>query len=89
MAFETKPNSGSMFKNDQKEQDTHADYRGSALIDGVDYWMDAWIKTAESGRKWMSFSFKPKQRAAAAPAPVAPKRQSSRFEDSDENSPPF
>lgn len=84
MAFETKPNSGSMFKNDQKEQDNHADYRGSALIDGVDYWMDAWIKTAETGRKWMSFSFKPKQKPTTVPvrqAAAAPGRRSSQMDD--------
>ena len=35
--------------------------------------MDAWLKSAESGRKWMSFSFKPKQKQAAS-KPQAPQR---------------
>ena len=61
MAYEQKNNSGSLFKNERKEKDTHADYRGECLIEGVAYYMDAWLKTAESGRKWMSFSFKPKR----------------------------
>ena len=61
MAYEQKNNSGSLFKNERKEKDTHADYRGECLIDGQAFYMDAWLKTAESGRKWMSFSFKPKQ----------------------------
>lgn len=54
-------NSGALFKNDRKEKETQPDYTGQALINGVDYWMDAWMKEAESGRKYMSFSFKPKE----------------------------
>lgn len=54
-------NSGTLFKNDRKEQPNHADYKGSAMIDGVEYWMNAWIKEGkESGKKFMSFSFQPK-----------------------------
>lgn len=60
MAYEQKPNSGSLFKNDRKEQDTHADYRGSAVIAGVDHWIDAWINESSSGVKYMSLKFKPK-----------------------------
>jgi hypothetical protein len=60
--YEQRDNTGSLFKNLNKEKDTHADYRGECLIDGVAYYMDCWLKTADSGRKWMSFSFKPKAR---------------------------
>lgn len=67
MAFEQRNNSGSMFRNDRKEKDTHPDYKGSALIDGVEYWMDAWIKTSKDGRKFMSFAFKPKAEAQSTP----------------------
>ncbi len=69
--YEQRDNTGSLFKNEKKEKDTHPDYRGECLIDGVAYYMDTWMKTADSGRKWMSFSFKPKQ---AQPAPP-PQRQ--------------
>lgn len=61
MSYQQRDNSGSLFRNEHKEKDTHADYRGECLIDGVPYYMDAWLKTAESGRKWMSFAFKPKE----------------------------
>mgnify|MGYP001299194652 CR=1 FL=1 len=37
MAYEMKENSGSLFKNERREKDTHAHARGSALIDGVEY----------------------------------------------------
>ena len=35
-----------LFKNDRKESDSHPDYKGSAEVEGVEYWLAAWIKTA-------------------------------------------
>ena len=62
LAYEQKPNTGSLFKNDRKESDSHPDYKGSALIDGLgDCWLDAWINTAKDGSKYMSLKFKPKE----------------------------
>ena len=61
MAYEIKPNSGSLFKNDNKATDSHPDYKGSGLIDGVEYFLDAWINTAKDGSKYMSLKFKPKE----------------------------
>ena len=58
----TYDNSGSLSRNERKEQPNHADYRGKATIDGVEYWISAWIKTGENG-KWLSLSFKPKEEA--------------------------
>lgn len=60
MAYEQKEDSGSLFKNDRKEKDTHADYRGTALIGGVEMWIDAWLNESSSGVKYMSLKFKPK-----------------------------
>ena len=67
MAYETKPNTGSMFSNKDKpdQRENGPTHSGTALINGVEYFMDAWVKTAESGKKWMSFSFKPKQKQPA------------------------
>ena len=53
MAYE---NSGALFKNDRKEKDSHPDYKGSALVDGADYWISAWIKEGQKG-KFMSLAF--------------------------------
>ncbi len=71
MAYEQKDMSGSLFRNDKKEADTHADYKGSALLGGVEHWVDAWINTSAAGTKYMALKFKPKdqaQREVAAPA---------------------
>lgn len=82
---------GVLFKNEDKEQDSHPDYRGNAQIEGIGYFMDAWINTAESGRKYMSFRFKKKEKQASAPAgkPAASKtaKTSTGFDDMDDDIP--
>ncbi len=60
MAFEQRDMSGSLFKNDRKEKDSHPDYTGNGMIDGRSYWFSAWIKKDKNGRSFMSLSFKPK-----------------------------
>ncbi len=74
MSYETRDNTGKLFKNEKKEKDSHPDYTGTALVNGVEHYMDAWLKTSDSGRKWMSFSFKPKQAKAPPPAPAPSRR---------------
>lgn len=61
MAYEQRDNTGSLFKNDRKETDSHPDYKGSALLNGVEHWVDAWINQARDGSKYMSLKFKPKE----------------------------
>ncbi len=68
MAYEQKDLTGSLFKNDRKETDSHPDYKGSALINGVEHWLDAWINTAKDGSKYMSLKMKPKEARGGAPA---------------------
>lgn len=60
MAYEMKDNSGSLFKNDRREKDTHPNAKGQALIDGVEYWVDAWTNEARDGSKYQSLKFKRK-----------------------------
>ena len=62
-----KDNSGSLFVNDKKERDSQPDRRGSARIEGVDYWVSGWVKRKEDGTAWMSMSFSRKEAAPAAP----------------------
>src|SRR5262245_18594540 len=66
VAFEQKDNSGSVWVNDRKEQDTHPDRTGSAKIDGVDYWVNGWLRKTNDGKPYLSLSFKPKQDKPAA-----------------------
>lgn len=69
MAYDN-TNRGILFKNDRKEKDTQPDRTGSINIEGVEYFLDGWIKTSESGRQFMSLSVKRKEKQPqAAPAP--------------------
>lgn len=64
MAYEHKPGSGSMFKNDKKESDNHPDFKGDGMApDGTMVWLDAWIKKPEGKKPFLSVSIKPKQSA--------------------------
>jgi hypothetical protein len=68
-----KDNSGALFKNDRKENEKQPDYKGSATIDGVDYWISAWINVSQKDgkTKYMSLGFTRKVEAEPAkPSPA-------------------
>ena len=66
MSYEQRDNSGSLFKNDKKTTDKHPDRKGSAMIDGVNYWVSGWVKQDKNGNPWMSLSFQAKDGAQQA-----------------------
>lgn len=64
MAYETRDNSGTLFRNEKKEKDTHPNMNGTCMIDGVEYWISAWTKEGAKGR-FQSLAFKRKEPKAA------------------------
>ena len=68
MAYETKDNTGALFKNDKREKDTHAHARGTAMIDGVEYFIDAWTNQDRNGDRYQSLKFKRKDKQQGKPA---------------------
>jgi hypothetical protein len=86
-------NSGILTRNDKQGNENRPDYRGTINVDGVEYWLSAWIKegrdgTKLAGQKYMSLSVKHKEvrqdYAAPTPAPApapAPRRQTQAEQD--------
>lgn len=69
--YEHKDNGGSLFRNDRKEKETHPDYKGSCLVNGVKMEIAAWIKESSSGTKFMSLKFSEPRDQTAAPKKAA------------------
>jgi hypothetical protein len=65
MAYEPKDNTGSLFANENRQSDTHANAKGTALIDGKEYWVDAWTNTSANGKRYQSLKFKLKDKQPA------------------------
>lgn len=74
---------GVLFKNkDKREGKKDADYRGNATVNGVAYWLDAWINEPKNGGdKFMAIKFKAKE-AQAAPAEKPAPASQPEFDDS-------
>lgn len=66
MAYEQRDMSGSVFVNTKKEQEKHPDRTGSCMIDGVEYWINGWMKKDKNGQPWLSLAFKRKDGSAAS-----------------------
>jgi hypothetical protein len=79
MAEYDNTNTGALFKNNRRTTPTQPDWNGSANIEGVEYWTNAWVKESKKdGAKFFSMSYRRKEEAAPpprrSPAP-APTRQ--------------
>lgn len=63
-------NTGILSKNDRREKETHAEYKGTINVDGREYWLDAWVKERKDGSgKFFSLKVRAKDAARNAPAP--------------------
>jgi len=84
MAYETKPNTGTLFVNDRKAAETHPDYTGKLLISRdlleklavygeAMIEISAWIKEAKSGKTIINLQCKePYKKDAPPPQQYAP-----------------
>lgn len=60
---------GCLFKNNKDGNEKRPDYRGSAEVNGVKYWVSAWIQTPKAGGdKFMSMKYEAQVKADEKPA---------------------
>jgi len=59
--MEQRDNAGALFKNANRANENHPNYKGEAVIAGVPTWVSGWVKVASSGVKYMSLAFTPKE----------------------------
>lgn len=89
MAYEPRPGSLSLFKNDRKEKDSHPDYKGDGMdLDGRPVWVSAWIKEGQKG-KFMSLSIQAKEAQPSGHDKPAPKGYQPPAGGIDDDLPPF
>lgn len=58
-------NTGIISKNDRKEKDTHPDIKGQINVEGVEYFINGWLKERKNGAgKFYSLAIKRKEEQA-------------------------
>jgi hypothetical protein len=60
---------GSLSRNAKRETDRHPEFKGSAMVGGVEYWLSAWVREGDDGSKYFSLSFTPKQQPQQQASP--------------------
>lgn len=68
--FQHKPNTGNIFKNDKREKESHPNAKGSALIEGVEFWIASWTNEKD-GKKYQSLKFSRKDEAKTPRAEIS------------------
>jgi uncharacterized protein (DUF736 family) len=75
--MEIKNNKGSIFKNDYKTKDSHPDYKGKMVVDGVSKDIALWFNQPEGKKAYFSVAisdpYKAPEQEEAAPAKEKPK----------------
>ncbi len=91
MAFEQRDLSGALFKNKRKTAPGHPEYTGQAKIEGVEYWVSAWLKETQSGEKYMSLAYTRKDDPinTSVAAPYGNDRKSQKDFNNDDDDIPF
>ena len=63
-------NSGALFRNDKRETEKHPEYTGKITIEGVEYYLSAWVNEMRNGQKYFAIKATPK--TATTPTTTAP-----------------
>lgn len=67
MEYERKPNTASIFRDEEKSNENGPDYTGMGLIEGKTLRLAGWINEAKSGKKYLSLKFsEPREKEEAS-----------------------
>jgi hypothetical protein len=82
-------NRGAVWKNRDKTEDRHPDFKGSLNVEGREFWVSAWKRKDgdASNKPALSFSIKLKEEKQEAAKPTATKQSAARDEDMDDEIP--
>jgi hypothetical protein len=81
--------SGTLSRNKKRENDKQPEFKGSATINGVAYWLSGWVKEGQDG-KFFSLAFTRKeQQPSAAPRRAAKPQQPYHARTLDDDEVPF
>jgi hypothetical protein len=80
--------SGVLFKNDKEGNEKRPDYKGRAEIEGVQYWVSAWVLDGAKG-KFMSMKYERKDKQAAPVKSSDPAPAHKSAADLDDSDTPF
>ena len=90
MAYEMKPSSGSLFKNDRKEKETHPDLKGKVMLpNGEVRWVSAWKKKTAAGDTWLSLALGDLVQGAGQPVSAHSAAKANAFVADDDSDIPF
>ena len=76
-----KNNEGAIWGNTRKQKETHPDFTGNAVIDGVKYNVAAWKRSPDANPKAPSLKFKFEKHTEIADTPYNKPR---RYNDADD-----
>jgi hypothetical protein len=85
MAYDN-TNSGMLARNENRKTDSHPEYTGTLNVDGVDYWVSAWVNEGKpggkmEGKKYFSIKINRKEQSGGSVSRPAPTGFRDDFDD--------
>lgn len=87
MAQYDNTNSGILARNENRKTDKHPEFSGSLNVEGVDYWVSAWVNEGKPGGKMEGkkyFSIKINRKEQQGPAQSRPAPRGDNYFDIDD-----
>lgn len=69
--MQSKDMAGVLFRNKRREKDTHPTHQGTVTVNGVEYWLNAWVNESQkTGEKYFSLKLRAKGQQTQPGAPA-------------------